>query len=216
MMGLARRCALAAMLCAATLQAQNPTGTLRGIVQDSTRARIAYATVAVHLRSTSQTRTAVCDDRGEFRIDGLAPGTWDVTVSARGFADAATDVQIEVSAIRDVVVTMSPGGVRQSVNVEAHASSITTQPIDVASQVHQGVITRQDLETLPLAARSFANIAYLAPGTEPVEPSDPTKAHHGCFHRRQFWLEQRAFGGWSRQFGRLYRGISTELLARFD
>jgi len=27
-----------------------------------------------------------------------------------------------------------------------------------------------------LAARSFANIAYLAPGTEPVEPSDPTKA----------------------------------------
>src|SRR5215475_7018971 len=29
---------------------------------------------------------------------------------------------------------------------------------------------------MPLAARSFANIAYLAPGTEPVEPSDPTKA----------------------------------------
>ncbi len=42
--------------------------------------------------------------------------------------------------------------------------------------VHQGVISSQDLETLPLAARSFANIAYLAPGTEPVEPSDPTKA----------------------------------------
>ncbi len=34
----------------------------------------------------------------------------------------------------------------------------------------------QDLETIPLAARSFANIAYLVPGTEPVEPSDPTKA----------------------------------------
>src|SRR5262249_13056812 len=33
-----------------------------------------------------------------------------------------------------------------------------------------------DLWTVPLAARSFANIAYLVPGTEPVEPSDPTKA----------------------------------------
>ncbi|MGA7645057.1 MAG: hypothetical protein WBW01_00985, partial [Terriglobales bacterium] len=32
------------------------------------------------------------------------------------------------------------------------------------------------LETFPLPARSFANIAYLVPGTEPVEPSDPTKA----------------------------------------
>ena len=46
----------------------------------------------------------------------------------------------------------------------------------MASAVHQGVIGRQDLQNLPLAARSFANIAYLAPGTEPVEPSDPTKA----------------------------------------
>ena len=34
----------------------------------------------------------------------------------------------------------------------------------------------QDLDTIPLANRSFANIAYLVPGTEPVEPSDPTKA----------------------------------------
>ena len=38
------------------------------------------------------------------------------------------------------------------------------------------MITARDLEAIPLAARSFANIAYLVPGTEPVEPSDPTKA----------------------------------------
>jgi hypothetical protein len=38
------------------------------------------------------------------------------------------------------------------------------------------VVTARDLETIPLAFRSFANIAYLVPGTEPVEPSDPTKA----------------------------------------
>lgn len=29
--------------------------------------------------------------------------------------------------------------------------------------------------TIPLSARSFVDIAYLAPGTEPVEPSDPSK-----------------------------------------
>jgi hypothetical protein len=38
------------------------------------------------------------------------------------------------------------------------------------------VIGLRDLEEMPLAHRSFANIAYLAPMTEPVEPSDPTKA----------------------------------------
>ncbi len=42
--------------------------------------------------------------------------------------------------------------------------------------MHQGVVTARDLQTIPLAQRSFANIAYLVPGTEPVEPSDPTKA----------------------------------------
>ncbi len=39
-----------------------------------------------------------------------------------------------------------------------------------------GVVTNNDIQNIPLAARSFANIAYLVPGTEPVEPSDPTKA----------------------------------------
>jgi hypothetical protein len=62
------------------------------------------------------------------------------------------------------------------VNVQSNASSITTESIDTASAVHQGVVGSRDLETLPLASRSFANIAYLVPGTMPVEPSDPTKA----------------------------------------
>ena len=48
--------------------------------------------------------------------------------------------------------------------------------MDMASAVHQGAVSAEDLENFPLAHRSFANIAYLAPGTEPVEPSDPTKA----------------------------------------
>jgi hypothetical protein len=60
--------------------------------------------------------------------------------------------------------------------VRGSPSSNTAQSIDTASAVHQGVVGTRDLETLPLASRSFANIAYLVPGTEPVEPSDPTKA----------------------------------------
>lgn len=168
--------AMAGLLGAAAMLAQNSSGSVRGTVQDSRGNRVASATVSVHLLSTSQTRTTASDQRGEFRIDGLAPGIWDATVSASGFADAVSTIQIEVSSIRGVVVTMKPRAISQSVKVEALASSITTQPIEVAGQVHQGIITRQDLETLPLAERSFANIAYLAAGTEPVEPSDPTKA----------------------------------------
>jgi hypothetical protein len=170
------RVILAVMLCVAGMRAQSSNGALRGTVEDFSGARVPLARVSVRLGTTSQSRSAACDERGEFRIDGLAPGTWEVVVSARGFTDADAMVQIEVSKIRDVAVTMRPASIAESVRVEGRGSSISAQPMDVAGQVHQGVVTRQDLETLPLAGRSFANIAYLAPGTEPVEPSDPTKA----------------------------------------
>jgi len=165
---------LATLLTA--LHAQNSRGSLRGTVQDPTGARISSAKVVAQLSASSVQREATSEDRGEFRIDDLLPGSYRVTVTAAGFAPAKADVVIAVASVRDITVGMKLSAGQQSVNVHGDASSITSQPIDLASVVHQGVVSRQDLETLPLAARSFANIAYLVPGTEPVEPSDPTKA----------------------------------------
>src|ERR1700734_2989147 len=163
-------------LLTSTLHAQNPRGSLRGTVQDATGARVASARIIAQLSGSSVQREANSEDRGEFRIDDLPPGNYHITINATGFAPAQTNVIIAVTTVRDITVTMTPSSVQQSVNVQAEPSSITTQVIDLASAVHQGVVTSNDLETLPLAARSFANIAYLVPGTEPVEPSDPTKA----------------------------------------
>lgn len=81
-----------------------------------------------------------------------------------------------VSSVQDVKVTLKPAPVEQRVIVQGEASSITTEPIDITSAVHGGAVSAQDLQTIPLAHRTFANIAFLVPGTEPVEPSDPTKA----------------------------------------
>ena len=121
-------------------------------------------------------REATSEDRGEFRLDDLLPGAYVITVSASGFAPAEAHVSIAVSSVREVTVTLKLAAPAETVSVEGQNSSITAQPIDLVSVVHQGIVTNQDLQTLPVAARSFANIAYLAPGTEPVEPSDPTKA----------------------------------------
>ena len=168
--------AVCAVLLASMVQAQNPRGSLRGTVQDATGARVASAKIVVQAVDSSLRREVENEDRGEFRLDDLLPGAYSITVSAAGFAPAQADVVIAVATVRDVTVTMKPSAVRQTVNVQAETSSITTQTIDLASAVHQGVVGSRDLEALPLPARSFANIAYLVPGTEPVEPSDPTKA----------------------------------------
>jgi Carboxypeptidase regulatory-like domain/TonB dependent receptor len=157
-------------------QAQNTRGTLRGTVQDSSGARIPAAKIAVESLDSALRREAVSDARGEFRLDDLPVGGYHVVVSANGFAGANSDVEVVLGSVREMNVTLKPAVVRQSVTVQGQASSITTQSIDTASAVHQAIVTSQDLEMIPLAARSFANIAYLAPGTEPVEPSDPTKA----------------------------------------
>jgi len=167
---------LTLLLVTAILQAQNSGGSLRGTVQDATGARIPSARIVAQLSGSAVQRETVSEDRGEFRINDLRPGNYHITITAAGFDPAQTDVSIAVASVRDVSVTLKPSSVQETVKVQAEPSSITTQRVDLASAVHQGIVTGQDLENLPLAARSFANIAYLIPGTEPVEPSDPTKA----------------------------------------
>jgi carboxypeptidase family protein len=168
-------CISLALLPLAVL-AQNPRGTLRGTVQDSNGGRVGGAKITVQAAESSFRREATSDSGGEFRLDDLLPGVYQARASAPGFAEASANVKVIISSVQEITVTLKPQTIQQTVNVQAQASSITTQPIDTSSAVHRTVITSQDLNTIPLAARSFANIAYLAPGTEPVEPSDPTKA----------------------------------------
>ena len=156
--------------------AQNPHGTLLGTVQDSSGARVAAASIAATNAEISLTRETQSDARGEFRIEELPPGEYSATIKAPGFSEATSQVVVAVSSVREISVTLQPKGIAENVFINAGSPSITSEPLETASAVHQAVAYRQDLESTPLAARSFANIAYLAPGTEPVEPSDPTKA----------------------------------------
>ena len=166
---------LCAVLAPATL-AQNPRGTLRGTVQDTSGGRVSGAEIILKNAQLAVTRETHTDDRGEFRLEELPPSSYLLTVKAPSFAEARSEVVVAISSVREVSVTLQPKSSTEKVVVNAAAQSVTTEPLDTSSAVHQAVIYRQDLEAIPLAARSFANIAYLAPGTEPVEPSDPTKA----------------------------------------
>ena len=167
---------VAILLLPVLTHGQSTGGSLRGVVSDATGARVVCSSVTASLQASSIARSAVCDSHGEFRIDGLAPGNYSLRVDAAGFAPATSELPIRIGALSEIAVKLEPSTLQQTIGVAAHSSSIASQPLNTDSAVHQSVITGRDLETLPLAERSFANIAYLAPGTEPVEPSDPTKA----------------------------------------
>src|SRR5580704_4090420 len=147
-----------------------------GTVSDGSGGEIASAQLSLKSIGSEEERVAISDTHGAFRFAALLPGDYKVRVKAAGFTDAQATVTVAISSTREIRITMQVAAVRQSVVVEGSASSITLEPLDTTSTSHGGVVTAHDLATLPLAERSFANIAYLVPGTEPVEPSDPTKA----------------------------------------
>jgi hypothetical protein len=113
---------------------------------------------------------------GEFSLESLPPGEYEVKVEAVGFATRTGTASIGVSSVPTMNVLLQPATVKETVTVEGTAGSLTNQSIESSSSVVKTSIGVHDLEDMPLAHRSFANIAYLTPMTEPVEPSDPTKA----------------------------------------
>jgi len=151
-------------------------GSITGHVEDASGARIPRATIVVHARASALERSVSSDNNGDFRVDDLPSGSYHVSVTAPGFAEAGSDLEVVVSMVREITAALQPAAIQQSVKVQARTSSISTEQIDLSSAVHQGAVSAEDLQTIPLAHRSFANIAFLVPGTEPVEPSDPTKA----------------------------------------
>src|SRR5215472_2061495 len=163
-------------LLSPALHAQNPSGSLLVTVQDSSGARVAGASVSLSQERFAISRTGKADAEGETRFESLQPGSYTVTVNAIGFAENSAAVVVAVSSQPAMVVTLHPQSVRESVEVRDRGPSLATQPIETTSSVIKTVITSADLDEIPLSARSFANISFLAPFTAPVEPSDPTKA----------------------------------------
>jgi len=117
---------MVAVLCAAFAHAQSSSGGLRGMVEDSASARIVGASVEADLSGSAQSRHTVSNARGEFLLEGLAPGSWQVTVSANGFRTASAEIDVAVSTTRDLAVTMRPAVSQQLASVQAQGSSITS------------------------------------------------------------------------------------------
>jgi len=71
---------------AAAAAAQNSRGSLAGAVQDANSGRVRSATVIIRAAGGALERRTTSDARGEFRIEDLPPGPYEVSVSAPGFA----------------------------------------------------------------------------------------------------------------------------------
>jgi Carboxypeptidase regulatory-like domain/TonB dependent receptor len=149
--------------------AQIFTGAVGGQVLDPQGAVIQQATVTVKNLGTDITRSLDTSADGSFRVDGLEAGTYEVAVSAKSFAESRSRIAVRVGQVSSMRIQLTVGETRASVEVQENA-------LDRTSSVLGNPVTGRQILESPLANRSFANIAYIAPMTAPVEPSDPTKA----------------------------------------
>lgn len=142
-------------------RAQNTeTGSIAGTVQDNSAAVIPGATVTVR-NAAGVTQTGTSDEKGEFLVGGLPPGTYTVHVAAAGFKDfKAASIEVTAGQIARVIAEMAPAGVSTSVNVQSQAATqIETETSQIA-----GTLTNQEIVTIGLNGRNFTQLIALAPG----------------------------------------------------
>lgn len=142
------------------LAAQVDRATLAGRVIDASGATVPGAVVETTAIATGLVRRAVADERGAFRLPGLAHGVYTVTGAQEGFQTAVyTDVQLEVGQVRALDIVLQVGAVTSSVSVMAVATPLDTRTAEIGAAV-----TNRQIEALPLNGRNWASMMAFAPG----------------------------------------------------
>ncbi|HXU40005.1 MAG TPA: carboxypeptidase regulatory-like domain-containing protein [Blastocatellia bacterium] len=154
------------------VMAQNPTGSIRGIVTDQHGAVIQNATVTVTNKATGDTRKINAGSDGIYAVENLLPGSYDVKVEAQGFATQnITSLVVQTGSTSTGDATLRAGAVGEVVDVVAEAPIIDKQNFKI-----DGVVTRQKIDALPLNGRNFLQLALLEPGVG-VSVSAPGNAN---------------------------------------
>jgi carboxypeptidase family protein/TonB-dependent receptor-like protein len=153
-----------------TVSAQQFTGTIQGIVQDSTGAVVTGAEVSVINIATGETRIVTTDGNGAYVAPQLKPALYRIAVKKAGFKAATLDeIKLDVQQIRAVDVKLDVGQATETVSVTASgAATIET----VSSTVSQTIENKRVVD-LPLNGRNPFSLATLSPGVIPAPGSSP-------------------------------------------
>jgi hypothetical protein len=158
---------------AATLRA-DVTGSILGVVHDSTGAVVAGARVVVTNSKTNFSQETLSGADGTYRLLALAAGVYNLTVTAPGFKTyTATDIEVKVNDQLHQEVTLALGAVTEMVNVEANSVQVQTESTQLGD-----VIDSKKMLALPLNGRSYIDLlglqAGVAPGTsESIQQDRP-------------------------------------------
>lgn len=141
--------------------AQTLTGTITGKAVDEQGGVLPGVTVTLTGRTGSQ--TTVTDEKGEFRFVGLNPGPHDVRVELQGFAPRTERaIDVGIGTTRNIPFTMRVGGLQETVEVTANATTI-----DTTTTASDNSLSQDLLANIPINLGNFnaaTGVLNYAPG----------------------------------------------------
>ncbi|HZF39752.1 MAG TPA: carboxypeptidase-like regulatory domain-containing protein, partial [Blastocatellia bacterium] len=157
----------------AIVSAQTATATLKGVVSDAGGGAVPGVVVTLTNAATNLKKTFTTDDGGHFTFTFVEPGFYALEAQAGGFKiHRQPRLQIEVGQTIDQNIMLTPGDVKEAVNI------VATEPagLDTATSALGGVVGRQRVDALPLNGRNVFQLAQLeigvtsAPGSRGANP----------------------------------------------
>jgi hypothetical protein len=154
------------LICLATAAAAFAQGqqsaTLTGTVVDNVGV-IPGATVTVTNSNTGGVLTATTNAEGQFRLVSLQPGPYTLRVNMDGFRQIEiANLQLSAGEVRNLTnenLTLTAGGVTETVNVTAEVT-----PVQTTSSALQKNLTSDLLTTVQVKGRDIFGLLKILPG----------------------------------------------------
>ena len=121
-------------------------GSLVGNVSDDTGAAVPGATVTIRNKATGATRDVTTDATGNYRLDTVQPGTYDMTVQLSGFRTfTRPDIPVSLNTVARADAKLQVGQLTESVTVSGETALLQTDRAEVRSE-----LKAEELVNLPV------------------------------------------------------------------
>jgi len=174
----ARRIATVLVLSLFTLPAgpaaaQTPTGSIDGVVVDTSGAVVPGVTVVMTHEPTGIAREVVTDGRGLFRAPLLPVGPYTVRSELSGFKPfEQREIRLTIGQSVTLRIELTPASVAESVTVRVPISA-TTPSIETTRSQMSSTVSEITVANLPVNGRNFIDFVLLTPGvTRDVRTGD--------------------------------------------
>jgi outer membrane receptor protein involved in Fe transport len=140
------------LLSSAGLSAQVTSGSIVGVVYDSSGAAVSHGTVKATDLATGAVRQVETNDFGYYAIPSLPPDSYQVAASAAGFEVTNAQIVVALGQTANFDFHLNPGSVTETVEVNGDDSKLE---LETTSHEVGSLVPSQDVENLPANGRDL-------------------------------------------------------------